>query len=79
VEFRGDDPSGGGTFCECTNQCLGGSACCINILQQLNKRAKIPVDTTTFSIAMTGTEAQVLISWKENVEYNIIKVKSFVI
>lgn len=79
VEFKGDGPSGGGTFWECTNQCLGGSACCINILQQLNKQAKIPVDATTFSIAMTGTEARVFVSWKEGVDYNTIKVKSFLL
>jgi hypothetical protein len=45
VEFRGDSPSNGGTFWECTNQCLGGAACCVNILEQLNGHVKVLVNT----------------------------------
>jgi hypothetical protein len=79
VEFKGDGPSGGGTFWECTNQCLGGAACCVNILERLNSRVKVPVNAVAFSISMTGTEARLYVSWKDKSDYNMMKVDSFLL
>ncbi|KAE8447224.1 hypothetical protein EG329_010918 [Mollisiaceae sp. DMI_Dod_QoI] len=83
IEFKGN----GGDLWVATNQCLGGSASCINIAERLNrqlmesKSSKIkPVDSTAFSIAMNGTEARLYVSWKHNeLDYYMQKVKSFLL
>lgn len=83
IEFKGN----GGDLWVATNQCLGGSASCINIAERLNrqlresKSSKVkPVDSTAFSIAMNGTEARLYVSWKHNeLDYYMQKVKSFLL
>ncbi|PQE14068.1 hypothetical protein CJF30_00006856 [Rutstroemia sp. NJR-2017a BBW] len=65
-----------------TNQCLGGSASCINISERLNRRVGEynieGLNTTVFSIAMSGSEARLFVSWKQdNVSYYTQKVDSF--
>ncbi|EHK48411.1 hypothetical protein TRIATDRAFT_178855, partial [Trichoderma atroviride IMI 206040] len=83
IEFKGN----GGDLWVATNQCLGGSASCINIAERLNrqlresKSSKVkPVDSTAFSIAMNGTEARLYVSWKHNdLDYYTQKVKSFLL
>jgi hypothetical protein len=70
-----------------TNQCLGGSASCVNIAERLNrqlrecKSAEVqPIDSAAFSIAMSGTEARLYISWKHNeLDYYMRRVKSFLL
>jgi hypothetical protein len=64
IEFKADGPGGSGSMWVATNQCLGGSASCINIAERLNrqmrqwKNRKVRlIDSTAFSIAMNGTEA----------------------
>ncbi|KUI62584.1 hypothetical protein VP1G_09713 [Cytospora mali] len=71
VEFKGDGPSGGGALWVETNQCLGGAASCVNIAERLNRQlAQCKSDevrlinSAAFSIAMSGTEARLYISWK---------------
>jgi hypothetical protein len=82
VEFKGDGPSGNGSLWAATNQCLGGSASCINISERLNRRVGEynieGFNTTVFSIAMSGSEARLFVSWKQdNVSYYTQKVDSF--
>ncbi|KXX83304.1 hypothetical protein MMYC01_200195 [Madurella mycetomatis] len=87
IEFKGDGPTGGGTMWVATNQCLGGSSSCVNIAERLNhqlrecKSEKIqPINSTAFSIAMSGTEARLYISWKHNeLDYYMANVKSFLL
>ncbi|KAG8417266.1 hypothetical protein J3459_012472 [Metarhizium acridum] len=87
IEFKGDGPSGTGSLWVATNQCLGGSASCVNISERLNrqlrhcKSAEIqPVNTAAFSVAMSGTEARLYISWKHNeLDYYMANVESFLL
>ena len=70
-----------------TNQCLGGSASCINIAERLNrqlrqcKNKKVrPIDSAAFSIAMNGTETRLYVSWKhDELKYYTQKVGSFLL
>ncbi|PHH83866.1 hypothetical protein CDD83_2899 [Cordyceps sp. RAO-2017] len=73
VEFEGDGPTGGGTLWAATNQCLNASASCINIVQSLNRQLREcknrkgrQIDSAAFSVAMSGTEARLFVSWEEN-------------
>jgi hypothetical protein len=73
IEFKGDGPSGSGSLWVATNQCLGGSASCVNIAERLNhqlrhcKSNKVErVSSAAFSLAMSGTEARLYISWRQN-------------
>lgn len=83
IEFKGN----GGDLWVATNQCLGGSASCVNIAERLNdqlrkcKSSKVkPVDSTAFSIAMNGTEARLYVSWKHSdLDYYMQKVDSFLL
>ncbi|KAJ4308166.1 hypothetical protein N0V84_012254 [Fusarium piperis] len=87
VEFKADGPSGAGSLWVATNQCLGGSASCVNIAEKLNHRLRQcqsdmvhPTDSASFSIAMSGTEARLYISWKHNeLDYYMANVKSFLL
>ncbi len=93
IEFKADNPSGTGSLWVATNQCLGGSATCINISERLNDRLKQrnnnqvqqndqvqQIDSIAFSIAMTGTEARLYISWKNNeIDYYTQNFKSFLL
>ncbi|KAL8380637.1 hypothetical protein RB595_005081 [Gaeumannomyces hyphopodioides] len=83
IEFKGN----GGNLWVATNQCLGGSASCINVAERLNRQlreskgSKIkPIDSTAFSTAMNGTEARLYVSWKHNdLDYYMQKVDSFLL
>ncbi|KAJ2986333.1 hypothetical protein NUW58_g5078 [Xylaria curta] len=89
VEFKGDGPSGSGSLWAATNQCLGGSASCVNIAEFFNRQlrqcksdnAQIkPISSAAFSIAMNGTEARLYISWKDNdLEYQMANIDSFLL
>ncbi|OAA64239.1 hypothetical protein SPI_02886 [Niveomyces insectorum RCEF 264] len=83
IEFKGN----GGDLWVATNQCLGGSASCVNLAERLNRQLKAcksskvkPIDSTAFSIAMNGTEARLYVSWKHSdLDYYIQKVDSFLL
>ncbi|KAM3071601.1 hypothetical protein ACMFMG_009477 [Clarireedia jacksonii] len=87
IEFKGDGPSGDGSLWVATNQCLGGSASCINIAERLNRQLREyksnkiqPIDSAVFSIAMNGTEARLYISWKhDELNYYMRNVESFLL
>lgn len=87
IEFKADGPSGSGSLWVATNQCLGGSASCINIAERLNRQPRQcksnivqPIDSAAFSIAMSGTEARLYISWKhDELKYYTRKVDSFLL
>jgi hypothetical protein len=87
IEFKADGSSGPGGLWVATNQCLGGSASCVNIAERLNCRLKQckseevqPIDSAAFSIAMNGTEARLYISWKYNeLKYYTHKIDSFLL
>ena len=86
IEFKADGPGGSGSMWVATNQCLGGSATCVNIAERLNhqlRQYKIeqaqPIDSSAFSIAMTGTEARLHVTWKHhnNLGYYMQTIKTF--
>ena len=87
IEFVADGPEGCGSLWVATNQCLGGSASCVNIAERLNHQLRHyksdkarPINSATFSIAMSGTEARLYISWKPNeLDYYMQKVESFIL
>ncbi|KAK5013183.1 hypothetical protein LTR60_003999 [Cryomyces antarcticus] len=87
IEFKADGPGGSGSMWVATNQCLGGSASCVNIAERLNhqlrqcKNKKVrPIDSAAFSIAMNGTEARLYVSWKhDELKYYMRKVDSFLL
>lgn len=83
IEFKGD----GGSMWVATNQCLGGSASCVHIAEQLNRQLKNCtsekvqlINSAAFSIAMNGTDARIYISWKQTEpNYHMASVKSFLL
>ncbi|KLU90718.1 hypothetical protein MAPG_10570 [Magnaporthiopsis poae ATCC 64411] len=87
VEFKGDGPTGAGSLMVATNQCIGASTSCVNIAERLRRRLDDcdggemqPVDTVAFSIAMSGTEARLHISWKQDeLNYYMAQVDSFLL
>ncbi|EDN90993.1 hypothetical protein SS1G_00393 [Sclerotinia sclerotiorum 1980 UF-70] len=70
-----------------TNQCVGASASCVNIAEKLNQQLRqcqneniTLLDTTAFSIAMSGTEARLYVSWKHNeLDYYVQKLNSYLL
>ena len=87
IEFKGDGPTGVGSMWVATNQCLGGSASCVNIVERLNRQlrqcksdAVCLINSAVFSIAMSGTEARLYISWNHNeLDYYMANVQSFLL
>ena len=84
VEFKGDSPSGTGSLWVATNQCLGGSSSCVKVNEGLNQElgrcVTKTVDSAAFSIAMSGSEARLYISWKENeTDYCMQKIGNFLL
>ncbi|KAM3441983.1 hypothetical protein MY4824_001397 [Beauveria thailandica] len=65
VEFKGD----GGSMWSCVNQCLGGSAACVNVGRRLNtklvtKDQNPSFNSAVFSIAMNQEHANLYVSWR---------------
>ncbi len=87
VEFIGDGPSGNGSLWVATNECIGDSVTCVNIVELLNHDlARIrsddvkPINSAAFSIAMSGTEARLFITWKQDdLTYYMMNVDSFLL
>ncbi|RCI16861.1 hypothetical protein L249_1772 [Ophiocordyceps polyrhachis-furcata BCC 54312] len=87
IEFKADGPSGAGSLWQATNQCLGAASSCVNIIQGLNVRLEgccrnniKRINTSVFSIAMSGTEARLYVSWKhDKTSFYTRVVRSFLI
>jgi len=87
VEFKGDGPCGAGSLWVATNQCLRASASCVAIAESLNRQLRRchndrvqPMDNAAFSVAMSGTEARLYISWKHyELDYYMANVESFLL
>lgn len=87
IEFKADDPGTSGSLWVATNQCVGASASCVNIAEKLNQQLRqcqneniTLLDTTAFSIAMSGTEARLYVSWKHNeLDYYVQKLNSYLL
>lgn len=87
IEFKGDGSSGSGSLWVATNQCAGGAASCVNIAEQLNRRLKQCksdkvhlINSAAFSIAMSGTEARLYVTWKhDEVQYYMANVENFLL
>ncbi|TAQ85520.1 hypothetical protein B7494_g6176 [Chlorociboria aeruginascens] len=87
IEFKADGPGGSGSMWVATNQCLGGSASCVNIAERLNRQLRQcknkevrPINSAAFSIAMNGTEARLYVSWKhDELKYYMQKIDSFLL
>ncbi|RDA88931.1 hypothetical protein CP532_5505 [Ophiocordyceps camponoti-leonardi (nom. inval.)] len=87
VEFKADGPNGAGSLWQATNQCLGAASACVNIVERLNFRLETcrktdvrRVNTSVFSIAMSGTEARLYVSWKnDRTSFHTRIVRSFLI
>ncbi|SPJ78207.1 uncharacterized protein FTOL_06596 [Fusarium torulosum] len=69
AEFKGDGPSSRGSLWVATNQCLGVSTACINVIEKLNEKLRnckhVPiwqVNSASFSIAMNRAEARFYVS-----------------
>jgi hypothetical protein len=85
IEFKADGPGSSGSLWVATNQCLGASVSCVNIAERLNRQLRQcksdkvqTINSAAFSIAMSGTEARLYISWKHNeLDYYMQKVRSF--
>ncbi|KAJ4230986.1 hypothetical protein NW759_002968 [Fusarium solani] len=83
VEFKGES----GSLWVATNQCLGGSATCVNITEELNVELRQctsvptqPIDSAAFSIAIRNTEARLYVSWKQDErEYHMADVGSYLL
>ena len=86
IEFKADSLGGSGSMWAATNQCLGGSATCVNIAERLNHQLRLCkkkvqlINSAAFSIAMNGTEARLYISWKDDeLNYYMQKIDSFLL
>lgn len=87
VECQADGPTGAASLWAATNSCQGGAASCVKIADKLNHRLSQrgnsmarPIDNAAFSIAMTGTEARLYVSWKGSDSiYNMASIDSFLL
>ena len=87
AELKSDGPAGAGSLWVATNQCLGASASCVDMIERLNERLSLRVsnrdhslNTTVFSIAMNGTEARLYVTWKqEKIRFLTRKIDSFLL
>ncbi|KFY80967.1 hypothetical protein V499_00236 [Pseudogymnoascus sp. VKM F-103] len=96
IEQKGDGPVSRGSLWVATNQCLGASASCVNIVERFNqllrqcndnnddiKGGNIDVglpNSTSFSIAMNGSEARLYVTWKhDEFKYHTAIVDSFLL
>ncbi|CAK7213708.1 hypothetical protein SBRCBS47491_001897 [Sporothrix bragantina] len=84
-----------GFFGPAANQCMGGSASCVNIAEKLNRQLReyryknqngngevvnANVDSTAFSIAMNGNEARLYVSWKhDELSYYVSDVQCYLL
>ncbi|EPE07732.1 hypothetical protein F503_00454 [Ophiostoma piceae UAMH 11346] len=74
-----------------TNQCLGGSATCVRMAERLNEHLKAlkssgsgiraeEIETTAFSLSMSGSEARLHVTWKEaDAQYKMQHIGSYVV
>jgi hypothetical protein len=85
IEFKANGSEKPGSLWGATNQCLDGSASCVNIAERLKhqlrqyKSNKFElINSTVFSIAMSSTEARLYITWKhDELNYYTRKINSF--
>lgn len=85
VEVKAEGSGCSGNLWVATNQCLGGSASCVNIIERLNCRVRQcntkgrkSISSTVFSIVTNGIDARLYVSWKHNErDYYMAKVKGF--
>jgi hypothetical protein len=73
VEMKADGPHGSGSLWVATNQCLGGAALCVNLATDLYQLPSSYSDAevrqrdgAAFSIALSGTEARLFITWRQD-------------
>ncbi|OXV10132.1 hypothetical protein Egran_02105 [Elaphomyces granulatus] len=69
AEYEADGPGGSGSLWAATNQCIGSPTACVNIGERLNQRLRdksVELNTAGFTIAMSGTEARLFVSWRDN-------------
>ena len=87
IEFKSDSLEGSGSLWAATNQCLRSFASGVNIAERLNRQrmqcknteARL-INSAVFSIAMTGTQARLFVSWKHNeLDYYTQRVKGFIL
>ncbi|PHH89359.1 hypothetical protein CDD83_6205 [Cordyceps sp. RAO-2017] len=84
VELEADGPSGCGSLWVATNQCLGASASCVNLAEALNRQLrhydKVPqMENAVFSVAMSGSEARLYITWGDGEDYFMQQVDCFLL
>ncbi|KAI0811528.1 hypothetical protein GGR55DRAFT_104906 [Xylaria sp. FL0064] len=85
IEFRGVE----GSMWEATNQCLGDTACCVNMIQRLNEWLKAykdddseteAIENAVFSFTINDSCARLYISWKDdNGDYLMQLIDAFAI
>lgn len=84
IELKGEGPSVNGNLWVATNQCLGGSSSCVNVAERFNLHlmhsTALPIQTTAFSIAMSGTEARLYVTWIDDDRYyQMASVRNFLL
>jgi hypothetical protein len=86
TEFKSGDGTSPGSLWVATNQCVGDSVACVNLLERVNDRLKLIdneqvqlLETAAFSIAMSGTEARLYVTWKQDDSYYMQKVRGFLL
>ncbi|KAI1272437.1 hypothetical protein F5Y07DRAFT_412626 [Xylaria sp. FL0933] len=83
IEFKGVE----GSMWEATNQCLGDTASCVNMIQRLNERLKAckgdenetgAIENAVYGITINDGSARLYISWKDdNGKYLMQLIDSF--
>ncbi|TQS33432.1 hypothetical protein Golomagni_06224 [Golovinomyces magnicellulatus] len=81
IEFKAEGPSSNGNLWVAENQAMGASVACVRIAENLNRRLEEcanlrevqKIDTSAFSIAMSGSEARLFITWRDSPEKYIMK------
>jgi hypothetical protein len=70
IEVKSDGPQSSCSLWTATNQCLGGASACIKMIETLDNhvractRVELKLNNVAFSIAMSGSEARLYITWK---------------
>ncbi|OAL07200.1 hypothetical protein IQ06DRAFT_288957 [Phaeosphaeriaceae sp. SRC1lsM3a] len=87
IEIKADGPQSSCSLWTATNQCLGGASASIKMIETLDNHVRecagaelLQLNNVAFSIAMSGTEGRLYISWKgDDGEYFTQKVSDYLL
>jgi hypothetical protein len=86
VEVKGSGAQSSGSLWAATNQCLGGASACTKMIDSLNSQVRsctgsdtFEVNDVSFSVATSGTEARLFMTWKQADGFETQKIQDYML